>query len=88
VRRLSRDDEAAREIVQDVWLRVIRGIPRLRDASKLRAWLFGIARNVLMDRLRDQYARPPAVVVDADELAAEPPGDKLDNEPFRGSAVV
>lgn len=66
VRRLAGDDEAAREILQDVWVRVIRGIPRLRDGSKLRAWLFGIARRTVMDRLRDQYARSPPVDVLSD----------------------
>ena len=30
VRRLAGQDDAASEIVQDVWIRVIRGIPRLR----------------------------------------------------------
>jgi DNA-directed RNA polymerase specialized sigma24 family protein len=50
------DPEIAQEIAQEVWLRVIRGIGRLRDGAKWRAWLFGIARRVLMDRLRAQYA--------------------------------
>ena len=50
----------------------IRGIPRLRDGSKLRAWLFGIARRTLVDRLRQQYARSPTVDVDVDEIAADP----------------
>jgi RNA polymerase sigma-70 factor (ECF subfamily) len=45
------DDESARDIFQDVWVRVIRGIPQLRDGSKLRAWLFGITRRTVMDRL-------------------------------------
>jgi RNA polymerase sigma-70 factor (ECF subfamily) len=72
VRRLVGEDEAARDIFQDVWVRVIRGIPRLRDGSKLRAWLFGIARRTLMDRLRQEYARSPTADVDVDELAADP----------------
>lgn len=82
VRRLTGDDEAAREILQDVWLRVIRGIPRLRDGSKLRAWLFGIARRTLMDRLRHQYARTRAVDldVDVDDIPMEPPVDQIDLE--------
>ena len=71
VRRLVGDDDAAREIFQDVWVRVIRGIPRLRDGSKLRAWLFGIARRTLMDRLRQEYAQSPTVDVDVDEIAAD-----------------
>lgn len=60
VRQLTSNDDAAQETAQEVWLRVIRGISRLRDASKWRPWLFGIARRVLMDRLRAQYAMPLA----------------------------
>jgi len=77
VRRLAGDDEAAREILQDVWVRVIRGIPRLRDGAKLRAWLFGIARRTLMDRLRDQYARLPAADVDVEEIATDTAADDI-----------
>jgi RNA polymerase sigma-70 factor (ECF subfamily) len=79
VRRLTGDDDTAREILQDVWIRVLRGIPRLRDGSKLRAWLFGIARRTLMDRLRDQYARALAVDVDVEEIAAETSVDEVDD---------
>jgi RNA polymerase sigma factor (sigma-70 family) len=71
VRRLTNDDDAAREVAQDAWLRVLRGISRLRDGTKLRAWLFGIARRALMDRLRTQYATPIVDDVDAIEVAAE-----------------
>ena len=73
VRRLAGGDDAARDIFQDVWLRVIRGIPRLRDGTKLKAWLFGIARRTAMDRLRCEYARSGAVDLDVDELPAESP---------------
>jgi RNA polymerase sigma factor (sigma-70 family) len=73
VRRLAGNDDAANEIFQDVWVRVIRGIPRLRDGTKLRAWLFGIARRTLMDHLRQEYARTPVVDVDVDEIAADAP---------------
>ena len=81
VRRLSPDDEAARDVLQDVWLRVIRGIPRLREGSRLRAWLFGIARRTLMDRLRERYARSGALDLDTDidEIAMEPPVDEIDD---------
>lgn len=70
VRRLTGQDEAAEEIAQEAWLRVLRGIGRLRDGTKLRAWLFGIARRVLMDRLRAQYAMPAASDVDPADIAA------------------
>jgi RNA polymerase sigma-70 factor (ECF subfamily) len=44
---------------------VLRGIGRLREPARVRAWLFGIARRAVMDRLRSQYARP-ALDEDAD----------------------
>ena len=79
-RRLSGDDEPAHEIVQDVWLRVLRGIHRLRDAAKFRAWLFGIARRVVMDRLRVRYAAPAVADVDLETIAADdaPAADDLE----------
>ena len=70
-RRLSGSDDAAHEVAQDVWLRVLRGIHRLRDGARLRAWLFGIARRALMDRLRAQYAAPAVADVDVATIAAD-----------------
>jgi RNA polymerase sigma factor (sigma-70 family) len=73
-RRVTGSDDAAHEVVQDAWLRILRGLPRLRDATRLRPWLFGIARRTLMDRLRGQYAAPSPSDVDLDTLAAADAG--------------
>jgi RNA polymerase sigma-70 factor (ECF subfamily) len=78
VRQLTANDDVAQEIAQEVWLRVIRGISRLRDGAKWRSWLFGIARRVLMDRLRAQYAMPLAgsdsdlVDIPVEDVAVDP----------------
>jgi DNA-directed RNA polymerase specialized sigma24 family protein len=61
-RRLTGSEAAADDAVQDVWLRVLRGLPGLREPAHLRPWIFGIARRVLMDRLRAQYAAPMPVL--------------------------
>jgi RNA polymerase sigma-70 factor (ECF subfamily) len=78
IRRMTGRDEDAKDVLQDVWLRTVRGIPRLRDGSRLRGWLFGIARRVLMDRLRRQYATPPASPLDGEDVEADP--EPLDRE--------
>jgi RNA polymerase sigma factor (sigma-70 family) len=70
LRRLSNSDDAARDLSQDTWLRVFRGIAALREPARLRQWLFGVARNVAMDRLRAQYAQSPHADVDLEELPA------------------
>jgi RNA polymerase sigma-70 factor (ECF subfamily) len=80
LRRLSSSDDAARDIAQDTWIRVFRGIARLRDPAKLRSWLFGVARNVAMDQLRSQYSQMPRVEVDLDSIAAEEPDVNLEEE--------
>lgn len=56
---------SAEDLVQDTFVRAIRGFPRLRQSVSPRAYLFGIARNVSIDALR---AHRPTT-----ELQAEPP---------------
>jgi RNA polymerase sigma factor (sigma-70 family) len=80
VRRLVGEDDAAREVVQDVWVRVIRGIARLREASKFRAWLFGIARRTLMDRLREQYARSSDPDMDMNDISIDTGTDETEGD--------
>lgn len=72
VRRLVGEEDGAREVLQDAWLRILRGIARLRDGAKLRAWLFGIVRRTLMDRLRSEYSRAGEVELGDLDPAAEP----------------
>lgn len=70
-RRLTGEDDAAAETVQDVWLRVLRGIARLREQARFRAWMFGIARRVVMDRLRAAYAAPSVDAIDLSTIPDE-----------------
>lgn len=68
VHRLLSDDSVAADVTQDVWLRVVRGIARVREPQKLRAWLFGIARRAVMDHLRMRYAVCNEVGLDVSQL--------------------
>jgi RNA polymerase sigma-70 factor (ECF subfamily) len=73
-------DEEAQDLQQEVWVRVIRGIARLRDGARLRGWLFGIARRALMDRLRREYAAPVISNADPSDLIATPEPADHDHE--------
>jgi len=70
-RRVSQDEEAAAELTQDIWMRVFRGIDRLREAQRFRSWLFGIAHRAFADTLRKRYAALPAAEGDLDQVADE-----------------
>jgi RNA polymerase sigma-70 factor (ECF subfamily) len=71
LRRLTGSDEAADDAVQESWLRILRAMPKLRDPTRLRPWLFAIARRVAMDRLRQHYAEPVDESADLAALAAD-----------------
>jgi RNA polymerase sigma-70 factor (ECF subfamily) len=45
------------DVVQEVFLRVVRHLPSLRDAERIEAWLFQIARNALRDAMRARQRR-------------------------------
>jgi len=48
----SRNAQDAEELAQDAYLKAFRGLPRLRDRSLAREWLFRIARNTALDHCK------------------------------------
>ena len=79
-RHVSEDGDAAAELTQDIWLRVLRGIHRLHDPARFRSWLFGIAHRAFIDTLRRRYRAFPPSGDDADQLAEEEPPEDHDRE--------
>jgi RNA polymerase sigma-70 factor, ECF subfamily len=47
----------ADDVVQEVFVRVMRHLPSLRQADRIEAWLFQIARNALHDAMRARRRR-------------------------------
>lgn len=80
IRRIAGDDDGAADLVQEVWLRVIRGIGRQREPARLRSWLFGIARRVAIDRLRQRYSMPPLADIERLKALPEPVADAVDDD--------
>ncbi|MEU8421008.1 sigma-70 family RNA polymerase sigma factor [Micromonospora sp. NPDC048835] len=52
------------DVVQEIWLAVLKGLPRLRQPDRFTPWLFTIARRAVLNRLRDAYARPEPEPID------------------------
>lgn len=67
-RRVS--DADADDVLQDVLLRMHKGLAQLRDREQLPAWMFRIARNAIADHLR-RRARNPARPAARDEHPVE-----------------
>lgn len=51
-RRLLRDEEEAREAVQEAWAGIARGWVRLADPARFPAWAFGVLHHKCADRIR------------------------------------
>ena len=50
--RMTRSQEDARELTQETFLSAYEALPRWRPDARLSTWLFRIARNQAVDRLR------------------------------------
>jgi RNA polymerase sigma-70 factor (ECF subfamily) len=72
------------DVMQDVWLRVQRGLPGLKDEERFTSWLFQIARNAVADHQRIRARHPLPDAPAGPELAAEPAED--DRETARSLA--
>lgn len=57
-RRLVPRAELAEDLLQDVFLTAFDSLPRLRQPSMLRSWLFGIARHKVEDHYRSRLREP------------------------------
>jgi RNA polymerase sigma-70 factor, ECF subfamily len=62
------------DVVQDVLVRMHRGLPDLRDNDRFSAWMFQVARNAIADTGR-KHARAPISDPDLDDRPAELPAD-------------
>ena len=66
--RLTRDGDAARDLVQDTYLKALRAHDRFQPGTNLKAWLYTILHNTWRNRRRD-HARA-RVSFDSDTVDA------------------
>ena len=72
-RRLTRNDAAAEDLVQDTYVKALRNRRRFAPGTNLRAWLFAILHNTFLNDVRRRKGSP--VEVD-DEIAARAAGQR------------
>lgn len=63
LRRLAQPD--ADDVLQEVLLRLHRGLPRLREDDRVSAWMYQVARNAIADHHRAR-ARHPVIAARGD----------------------
>lgn len=70
--------DVAEDVFQEAWSKVIHGRERYRPAGKFGAYLFRVARNCWIDRLRKEDRRPVLVEAQAEERVPDPDGPTPD----------
>ena len=83
VARRVRNEADVDDLVQRVLLQIVKGLDSLRDTGRLHAWVYRMARNVIIDYYRATGSRREQATGDAVDLDSveEPPLlDDLDDE--------
>src|SRR3954467_2070651 len=73
-RYLSGRDDAARDVVQESWIAIVRGINRIDDPAAFRAWAYRIVTNKCADRVRS-IVRERAAIEQRPEISPEAAND-------------
>lgn len=77
--RMTGNRAAAEDLVQDVFMKMLKYKATFKDDSELVPWMFGIARNACLGHLRRRALdRAPAAA--HAEQAAEPAGEELHDD--------
>ena len=80
--RLSRRRDLAEDLVEETWLRLVSHARRLRDDTRIEAWLFTVARN-----LYTSHCRARAIEERAADLIGLWPAPASGRSPFEETAA-
>ncbi|MGB9405987.1 MAG: RNA polymerase sigma factor [Terracidiphilus sp.] len=71
---LTGNPDAALDVLQEVWIKVFRGIRKLKEPGCLRSWLYSITHGIAVDRIRKNSRREAAEQLQYEEFdeAEEP----------------
>jgi RNA polymerase sigma-70 factor (family 1) len=70
VTKLIKSSERAREIIQDVFLKLWLNRNKVSEMQNPQGWLFTVASNLCFDALRQQARQPVMAEVNEDEMQA------------------
>jgi RNA polymerase sigma factor (sigma-70 family) len=77
--RLTGDTDAAQDVMQDVWVAVTRGLRRLDDPARFKAWIYRITGNKSADWIRKEQSKRRLREQVAEDLRGhDVPGDDRD----------
>src|SRR5580658_9420787 len=73
--KLLGNQDAALDILQETWIRAVRGIQKLKDPESVRSWLYALVHGIAIDQIRRERARHRVEEVHAQETEVADPGE-------------
>jgi RNA polymerase sigma-70 factor, ECF subfamily len=72
--KLTGNTDTSLDVLQEVWLRAMKGIKKLKEPASVRAWLYTLVRGVTVDNVRRERTRERAEQVHTEgfDEASEP----------------
>jgi RNA polymerase sigma-70 factor (ECF subfamily) len=55
--RLTGNRDTALDVLQETWIRALRGIPKLKDPGSIRPWLYAVVHGIAVDDVRRKIVR-------------------------------
>ncbi|NDL67570.1 RNA polymerase sigma factor SigZ [Anaerotalea alkaliphila] len=83
IRKRVAKEQDVEDILQEVFLKIHASMGSLREEEKIQAWIYGIARNTIIDHYRKDPGNREVLVLPTDpelELAREPEEDLSTNK--------
>ena len=77
IRRILGEEDRSLDVLQDVWLTVIKRLPSLQSAEAFRVWLYRIARDKAVDAVRGRQ-REREVLADIAESLPDESADQIE----------
>jgi RNA polymerase sigma-70 factor (ECF subfamily) len=78
------DREEARDVAQEVFVRIYSSLESFESGGNFTAWVFRITRNCAIDRLRQMRARPQIDASQGDDHIAGMPAPRFDLDTAAG----
>lgn len=80
IRRRVASEPDADDVLQDVLLRMHRGLPGLHDEDRVAPWMYGIARTTIVDHVRGRQRHPVASASATETMAEETPEPVVEDD--------
>lgn len=65
---LTGNVDSGLDVLQEVWIKVLRNIGKLKDPGSLRSWLYTVTHGIAVDRIRRNMSREQAEQVELEDF--------------------